>query len=535
MRFDQSLRIVLAAVAFTAGLYTAAVAQQAIEKVSPQYIPADAYAAVVAHPHAALERKEMELMPREIMAAAGEKELGFDPTQIRRFIAFVGIGESLRDEPKVGMILRFAERPKLSEQLIRGTTKEELQGRPYYKADREEMLSFFMPDANTLLIAPDSVMQQMVKAEKVDTPLVELLTNSPPSETATAYVAVEQIKDQLKDVTADVPLPRPLIPLLTIPDELKSLRVDVGMDKLALNGRITMIAYDDESAASLEKTIDDSVQFGSRLAIAQFSQDLGPSDPIQKATLAYINRMSEAFKEMLKPKRDGAELVLDLDGQVATPGVLVALLLPAVNAAREAARRNMAMNNLKQIALAMHIHHEAKRTFPAAASQDKDGKPLLSWRVHILPYIEEENLYKQFHLDEPWDSEHNRTLIDKMPAIYRNPNSDSTSQTNFLAVTGEGFIFDGKEGLGMAHIRDGASNTIMFVEADLDQSVVWTKPADLLVDPRDPLKGLAGFRAGGGFLAAFADGHVQYISGLIDKDDLKALFTRDGGEIVRDF
>ncbi len=535
MRFDQRLRSIVAAVAVSCLAYSAASAQQAVEKVSPRYIPASAYAAVVVHPHAALQRKEMEMMPREIMAAAGKKELGFDPTQIRRFVAFVAAGKSLQEDPKFGMILRFAEQPQLSEQLIRGTKKEALQGRPYYKADREQMPSFFMPDATTLLIAPDAVMQQMVKAQKVDSPLVELLTSSPPSETATAYVAVQQIKDQLKEVTAGVPLPPPLKPLLTIPDDLKSLRVDVGMEKLALNARITMIAYDDDAAARLDKTIDDGVQFGSRLAIAQFSKDLDPSDPIQKATLAYIHRMSAAFKEMLKPKRDGAELVLDLDGQVATPGVLIALLLPAVNAAREAARRNAALNNLRQLSLAMHNHHGAKRAFPAAASYDKDGKPLLSWRVHLLPYMEEQNLYKQFHLDEPWDSEHNRTLIDKMPAVYRNPNNNSTSETNFLAVTGKGLIFDGKTGISIDDIKDGTSNTIMLVEADLDQSVVWTKPADLAFDPAHPLHGLANFRAGGGFLAAFADGHVQYISGGIDEDDLKALFTRGGGEIVRDF
>jgi len=238
MRFDQRLPIFLTALACIYFAGSPAFAQQAVEKVSPQYIPANAYAAVVAHPHAALQRKEMELMPREIMAAAGQQELGFDPTQIRRFTAFVGVGESLREEPKVGMILRFAERPKLSEQLIRGTTKESLRDRPYYKAEREEMLSFFMPDATTLLIAPDEVMQQMVKVDSVDTPLTKLLTDKLPSDTATVYVAVEQIKDQLKDVTADVPLPRPLSPLLLIPDVLKSLRVDVGMDRLNVRLRV---------------------------------------------------------------------------------------------------------------------------------------------------------------------------------------------------------------------------------------------------------------------------------------------------------
>ncbi len=79
------------------------------------------------------------------------------------------------------------------------------------------------------------------------------------------------------------------------------------------------------------------------------------------------------------------------------------------------------MNNLKYIGLAMHNYLDANSHFPPAASVDKAGKPLLSWRVMILPYIDQDQLYKQFHLDEPWDSEHNKKLIDKMPQIYASP------------------------------------------------------------------------------------------------------------------
>ena len=88
----------------------------------------------------------------------------------------------------------------------------------------------------------------------------------------------------------------------------------------------------------------------------------------------------------------------------ATAPVAVGLLLPAVQSARGAARRSVSMNNLKQITLAMHGYHDVHKTFPPAYTTDAAGKPLLSWRVHILPYIERQDLYEQFHLDEPWDS-----------------------------------------------------------------------------------------------------------------------------------
>jgi len=103
--------------------------------------------------------------------------------------------------------------------------------------------------------------------------------------------------------------------------------------------------------------------------------------------------------------------------------IAVALLLPAVQAARESARRMQGSNNLKQQLLAMHNFHDTHNGFPAAYSTNKDGKPLLSWRVHILPYIEQQPLYNEFKLDEPWDSEHNKKLIAKMPQVFRSPNS----------------------------------------------------------------------------------------------------------------
>ena len=115
-----------------------------------------------------------------------------------------------------------------------------------------------------------------------------------------------------------------------------------------------------------------------------------------------------------------------------TAPVGVALLLPAVRSARGAARRAASTNNLKQIALAMHNHHDASKEFPAAYSTDKQGKPLLSWRVKILPLIGQDALYRQFHLDEPWDSEHNKKLIPLMPPVYMAPGSTAgPGKTNY--------------------------------------------------------------------------------------------------------
>jgi hypothetical protein len=222
----------------------------------------------------------------------------------------------------------------------------------------------------------------------------------------------------------------------------------------------------------------------------------------------------------------------------ASAPVAVALLLPAVQAAREAARRMEGSNNLKQIALAMHNFHDTYKAMPAGYSADDDGKALLSWRVHILPFIEEAALYDQFHLDEPWDSPHNKELIAQMPEIYSAPGSSAEpGMTNYLGIGGaDGFFvrpMNGEKfGVRFADITDGTSNTIMTVEAPDESAVIWTKPGDFAPNQEEPTRGLLGLRPGG-FQVALGDGSVRFIAAAIDSNLLKGLFTKAGGEVVR--
>jgi len=216
----------------------------------------------------------------------------------------------------------------------------------------------------------------------------------------------------------------------------------------------------------------------------------------------------------------------------ATAPVTVALLMPAVQSSRGTAKRVQSMNNMKQIALAMLIHENVHGRFPPAYSANKEGKPLLSWRVLILPFIEEADLYEQFHLDEPWDSPHNKTLLLRMPALYRSPTSGAApGYTNYLTPRGENTAFPGAKPIGMRDITDGTSHTIMLVEASDARAVPWTKPDDFAYDQGNPMAGLVGLQPGG-FLAAMCDGSVQLLPAGIGPEMLKAYFTRNGGESV---
>jgi prepilin-type processing-associated H-X9-DG protein len=217
----------------------------------------------------------------------------------------------------------------------------------------------------------------------------------------------------------------------------------------------------------------------------------------------------------------------------ATGAVLAALVAPAVQSSLEAARRVQCVNNLKQIALAMHNYHASNNAFPRPAYLDQKAKPLLSWRVAILPFIEQQELYDKFKQDEPWDSPHNKALLKEMPPIYRCPIRTNALPytTNYRVFVGKGALFEKDQGIGVGDVTDGTSNTIMIVEAT--EAVPWTKPEDLSFDPAAaPALHGAGSPHPGGFNVSMADGSVRFLKNTIDLNVLRALITRAGGEVV---
>ncbi|AGA25102.1 DUF1559 domain-containing protein [Singulisphaera acidiphila] len=224
-----------------------------------------------------------------------------------------------------------------------------------------------------------------------------------------------------------------------------------------------------------------------------------------------------------------------LNAGMETP-ILVALLLPAVQAAREAARRTQCTNNEKQLSIALHNYHSAHNTFPPPAILSRAGNPLLSWRVAILPFIGQQALYNEFHLDEPWDSAHNKTLIERMPTTYACPSRQSPAPgtTNYRVFTGKGTAFEPPEGTAIASISDGPANTLGLVEAK--EAVIWTQPEDLPFtgDGAAALE-LAGSNHPGGFNAMFLDGSIRFLKDSITADVFKSLLTRNGGEIFQNY
>jgi hypothetical protein len=244
---------------------------------------------------------------------------------------------------------------------------------------------------------------------------------------------------------------------------------------------------------------------------------------------AQLFKMLGPALEAIKPRQAGDQVVLELAGEQ-----LAALFPPPGEVPGGPLGRSQAMSKLKQIALAMHNFADAYNHFPDAATRDAKGKALLSWRVQILPYLDDagDALYKEFKLDEPWDSDHNKKLIDRMPDVFKLPGSKAAAgKTCVLLPIGDATVVPKGKGLSFRKITDGTSNTFLMVEADDAHAVPWTAPDDLKFDAEKPTAGIGG-HYGEGFLVVMCDGSVQFIAAGTPVETVRALFTPSGGEPV---
>jgi prepilin-type processing-associated H-X9-DG protein len=239
-------------------------------------------------------------------------------------------------------------------------------------------------------------------------------------------------------------------------------------------------------------------------------------------------------------------------------GVFIAfLLLPAVQAARETARRSQTAQNLEQlalalhsyhdsttaqcstnlkkIALAMHNYHDTYMCFPPAVITDEQDTPRYSWRVAILPFLQKAALYDQWDPEEAWDGPNNARVGQAGIPEYRCPGDlgDDPTETNYVMITGEEAVGNLPNGATrIANVRDGTAYTIMIVEV-VDSGISWSEPRDLSLDQL-PLEinapGGISSRHPGGANVGFCDGTVHFLSEDMAADQLRALITTSGGE-----
>jgi hypothetical protein len=304
-------------------------------------------------------------------------------------------------------------------------------------------------------------------------------------------------------------------------DQWLHLEIAVNLPP-SVRPRVALQAKDSESAELFARWWRDLPT-----AVTQF----GGNENSRQLAKGYAQRLVDSLPAKVEGTRAVVELPTD-ENQIAK---LRSMLAEAIDKSMESSRRKQRMNQFKQLALAIHNYADVNKHLPPAAICDKNGQPLLSWRVAVLPFIEEGDLYSQFHLDEPWDSPHNRSLIARMPELFADPDPKlkqlaKSGKTTYQVPVGPETIFFNNEGGKFKEITDGTANTIMIVEVDPAHAVEWTKPADWEVDLENPRRGV-GRADRSHFAAAFADGHVEIITPQRADDKLlRAQLTRAGGE-----
>ncbi len=345
---------------------------------------------------------------------------------------------------------------------------------------------------------------------------------------ASAHVVVGVNFNALPDEIRGENLPAELQPFrpILLSDGLTAVGV---LTKDKLNVTVTVTAKNKGDAAEVEKSLD---------ALRQFADTtITTARKTLKDNVSKPKEVGELFDVLQASMKDAKFSLADT---TATAGLSLPLDAPygpffELLTGGGASDRAISSNNLKQLGLAMHNYESAHNHLPTPATLGKKGKKLLSWRVEILPYIEEDVLYKKFKLDEPWDSEHNLKVVkdNPMPKTFAIPGTtnEADKKTHYQVFVGNGAMFEPTGPTKFADILDGTS--ITFMVATAAKAVDWTKPDDIEFDPKAEIAKLLLFKDGI-CMMAFGDGSVRAVSDKVAEKSLKAYVTRNGGEVVSD-
>jgi len=208
-------------------------------------------------------------------------------------------------------------------------------------------------------------------------------------------------------------------------------------------------------------------------------------------------------------------------------GLVAAILLPAVSQARMAAQRMQSNNNLKMIALGLHNYHDTYGTFPPSYIPDENGKPMHSWRVLILPFVESSHIYDQYDFSQPWDSPANMKACEMMPFVYQSPAlgaDDMASRTTYVAISGPNTVLGTDQAKKLSEITAGTANVMMVVE-DTSNPVPWNKPVD--ISPQALMSKNLDDQFFSGIQATMADGSVNFFPEGA-KQQVQGMLTVDG-------
>lgn len=527
--------VMLTFVAFSASAYSQA--RQAESKL--QYIPENACLVFQASPTEVFAAPDFEFAPIEILEAVSQQALGVNIPKAHSIIGFVEV-PGPQPPLKGGLIVRFSAPQTLGGAIETEGEKFQIGSKAAFRTRIDGIeTEFFMPNNKTLLVAFGNQVADMALSNLPQGRLAEELLafeNGPKIQAAFEMTQVRAWYEEIMEREAPVERMTPMLArLILLPDQIDFVRASVSFN----NGSVLTLSTesrDEATAAGLENSITQSIAYVGRMVSREIAREVEGSDEPNRqaqALLAYIKRATEVISAKLTPVREGNRLTLTITERELTNQLIALSAIPFIEGLQRGLGTSSVDNKLRQIGIAMHNYHDVHTRFPGNQQNpgdqnlDQAGKGL-SWRVHILPYIEEVNLYNQFRMDEPWDSEHNLALAEQIPDVYKSTKVKDKLKTRFVRPIGEGAIFEQGRGSKIASITDGTSNTIMLVECEPDSAVIWTKPDDIEFDPDNPFNGLGQ----NGFRAIFADGSLHKLPRSLTAETLRLLILRNDGNVV---
>ena len=411
-----------------------------------------------------------------------------------------------------------ANRPEMVKSLLTEASEEIHEGQTLFQ---NKISAVWFADDKTVVCGPIDTVKKMIATKQSGQP------GSP------------KILSQLQ-LGADLTFAVDVASQAALLEQAVQLNPELGLalQVKSLSLQMTVTGTTDDKLLELVVTTNDeqSAAFLSQLAIgglAQGKASLGqfpiPADTDEEqATKKLVEQLVKLAD--IKQNGDRIEFLIPVpEGFDKLPE----LLKPAMLKARAAAEATKKMNNLKQIGLAFHNYHDTFKKFPGAG-RSADGKAGLSWRVHLLPFLDQAPLYNQFNFDEAWDSDHNKALIEKMPDIFKLDGVTEAGKTSLHVFTGAGAPFANDQAPGLRDFTDGTSNTLLVVQAGPDTADIWTKPGGLDFDPKNPIKAL-GTLAEDLFLVLYCDGTVRRVNKTIPAGTFRHLIEHQDGESVPDF
>lgn len=503
------------------------------------YLPQDSIVVFAIDVAGIQGNKDLEVVPWEVLTAAGKDEIGVDPLLATQVWGAVGL--PTLSGPEFGLHITTSQPVNIDDMKEKyfGPTKTSAKAPDVKLRPMNDSPFSIVQNKINLLFGTEATLRKLMAARSTPSPYIAMMAAD--KEPIRVTIAIEPLRDLIvssieqyqfimsedmaKDLTA-----------LANNTDYVYIRSSVGLD---MNAKIHFGASDAAGAQQVSELLTNLREQGFDELLKTVNMQMSyisMSEEMRNAWNEYLVRARGIIETSTQPVVADNRATIELKEiqSLYMTSMLFSMAVPAFETARFSIEEAQPSNNLKQMGLAFHNYADTYRKFPARATTDDDGKPLLSWRVMLLPFLEEAALYNEFHMDEPWDSEHNKALLAKMPDVYKNPRLElEEGLTTYVAPYGgeeqKQTIWD-IEDCGFRNVTDGTSNTIMFVEVNSEAAVPWTKPDDFDIAAQSLLEFLLKAPEGGAI--GICDGSVFDFDESLDEETLEAMLSAGGGEVI---